>query len=146
MIRLAWAAVAALSLAASPVLAQANENPWKGGAYWEVTGIHLEDGAGLTYAQHLAGQWRESQEYAKSRGWIRDYHVLTNEFPRDGEPDVYLIVKFDRFATPEEGEKRGAEYRAHVKTTQSQMAEASGKRASYRKVGSTTLLQEQVIR
>lgn len=140
------AAAAACLLFSAPLLAQANENPWKGGAYWDVTGIHVEDGSGLAYAQHLAGQWRQSQDYAKSKGWIQGYHVLNNEFPREGEPNIYLVTVFTQFASPEESDRRGAEYRAYMKTTQSQMQAAAAKRAAIRKVGSSMLLQELVIR
>ncbi|MFN7175275.1 MAG: hypothetical protein ACK4MX_00135 [Thermaurantiacus sp.] len=140
------AAGAAVALMMSAVPAMAQENPWKPGAFWEVTGIHVKDGSALTYARHLADSWVGSMEFQKSRGWITGYHVLTNEYPRQGEPDVYLITTFASAPSPEEMDKRAAEWRAAMKLTMAQAEAASGQRAEYRTVGSQVLLREQVRR
>ena len=86
------AMVGALALAVSlPATAQ-DENPWKAGNYWNVSGIHVKDGGGLKYAQYLATEWVKTQEYAKAQGWISDFMVLSNTHPREGEPNLYLVT------------------------------------------------------
>jgi len=135
------AAAAAFLMTAMPVTAQ-DAYPLKPGNYWEVTGIHVDDGAGLTYAKHLANIWSRNMEMQKAKGYIQGYHILGNEYPREGEPDFFLIVVFDKMVNAAEQERRGAEMRAAMKTTMEQMAAESGKRADYRKVGSSTLLRE----
>ncbi|RZI57389.1 MAG: hypothetical protein EOP37_20675 [Rubrivivax sp.] len=45
-----------------------------------------------------------------SKGWIKGYLLLSNAYPRKGEPDLYLILMTDRIATGPEGEKRNDEY------------------------------------
>ncbi len=140
------AAAAACLFAAAPVMAQANENPWKSGVFWEVTGIHVKDGSGLTYANHLATSWQPNMEFQRSKGWIKGYHVLMNEFPRQGEPDIYLITTFDALPSPEEQERRTTEMRAFTKMSMAQATAASGQRAEYRTVGSQILLREQLKR
>lgn len=135
------AAAAAFLMTAMPVAAQ-DVYPLKPGNYWDVTGIHVDDGAGLTYANHLANIYSRNMDMQKAKGYIQGYHILGNENPREGEPDFYLIVVFDKMVDTAEQERRGAEMRASMKTTMEQMAADSGKRADYRKVGSNMLLRE----
>lgn len=136
---LATCAVAGFAFS-QPVVA--NENPFTTGNYWEVTGIHIKDGSGLAYAQFLAAEWRANQEFSKSKGWIKDYFVLGNSYPRKGEPDIYLIIVTDAMTSTAEDEKRQAEYLEWRKKTMTQMEKESGDRAVIREVGSTTLLRE----
>lgn len=146
MARLFWAAAgAALLLSAMPAAAQ-QASPWKPGNYWNVSGIKVKEGHTLTYARHLADVWQKQQDFAKSKGWISGYHVLSNPFPRQGEPDIYLIVITDRMVDADEGDKRAAEMRAHMQMTQEQMVAAAGQRAEYRTNVGNMQLREQVRR
>jgi hypothetical protein len=143
-----WAVAAAgvtMMAIATPTLAQ-EENPWKQGNYWDVSGIHIKDGGGLKYAQFLASSWVKNQEFAKSQGWISSYMVLSNEYPRQGEPDLYLITVFTSMASPDEQDKRTQAWREFNKKTMSQMQAESGARADYRTVGGQMLLRELVLR
>ncbi len=126
--------------------AVADEYPLVAGDFWEVTGIHLKDGGGLGYANFLAAEWRENQEMAKSKGWIKSYMLLSNAYAREGEPDIYLITITDRLASGAEGEKRQAEYMEWKKKTLAQMEKESGNRAEFRTIGSNSLLQEMTFR
>jgi len=122
--------------------ASADEWPFTGGDYWEVSGIHIKDGGGLKYAQWLASEWRADQEFAKSKGWIKGYKVIANAYPRAGEPDVYLVTITESIVSGTEGQKRNAEYMAWKKKSIAQMSAESGNRAEYREVTSNSLLQE----
>ena len=128
------------------VPAAADEWPLVSGDFWEVTGIHLKDGGGLAYANFLASEWRANQEFAKSKGWIKNYMILGNAYPRKGEPDVYLITITDRLVTGPEGEKRQGEYMEWRKKTIAEMQKESGNRAEFRELGSNSLLQELKFR
>jgi len=128
--------------AALPTRASADEWPMVQGDVWEMTGVHLKDGGALAYATFLATEWKADQEFAKSKGWIRGYKVLTNVYGRKGEPDLYLITISERLASGPEAEKRNEEYMAWRKKTQAQMQKESGSRLEIREVGGTSLLQE----
>jgi len=142
----AVAAVGVTMLAvATPTLAQ-EENPWKEGNYWDVSSIHVKDGSGLKYAQFLASSWVKNQEFAKSQGWISSYMVLSNEYPREGEPDLYLIRVYASMPSTDEADKRAEAWREFNKKTMAQMQSESGARADYRTVGSQLLLREMVLR
>jgi hypothetical protein len=136
----AAALAATLSFAcATPAMAQSN--PMVGGDLVEVSSITIDDGHGLDYAKHLAGMWRQQQEYAKSQGWITGYEVLANVNKRPGEPDVILVVRFKSIPDAAEDERRAKQFRDNVKQTDAQMQAASGERAKYRKVLGSQLWQ-----
>ena len=84
---------ASLTLAhAAPALAQ-DAYPMTSGDYVVLSAIQIDDGHTLDYLNHLTGQWRRGQEFAKSQGWITSYEVMANAYPRKGEPDIYLLVR-----------------------------------------------------
>jgi hypothetical protein len=134
---------ASLTMAAG---ASADQWPLVSGSYWEVTGIKVKDGGGLKYAEWLASEWRKDLEFAKSKGWIKDYKIFSNEFPRAGEPDLYLVRITESVVSGAEGEKRQAEYMEWQKKSIAQMSAESGNRAEYREVMGTSLLQELTFR
>ena len=126
--------------------AMAQDWPMVGGDYWEVSAIDVADGAGLKYSKWLAVEWRKNLEFAKSKGWIKEYKVLSNVHARKGEADLYLIRIMEGIPTGAEGEKRGMEWVEFMKKSVSKMQEESGNRAEYREVMSESLLQEMHFR
>jgi hypothetical protein len=146
MKRLALGMVGALLLAVSLSATAQDENPWKAGNYWNVTGIHVNDGGGLKYAQYLATEWVKSQEYSKSQGWISDFMVLSNTHPREGEPDLYLVTIAASLPSSDEADKRGRMSREFNKTTLAQMQAQSAGRAEVREVAGTMQLRHLVLR
>lgn len=135
-------AAASLCLAiASPALAQSTY-PMDQGDYVEISAIQVDDGHGVDYLNHVAGLWRKGQEFAKSQGWISGYEVMSNTYPRKGEPDIYLIVRFPRMVDAAEDAKRDEAYRAYMQRTVTQLQAESGERAKYRKLAGSMLLRE----
>jgi hypothetical protein len=126
--------------------ARADEYPVVLGDYWEVTGVKLKDGGGLIYANHLAGEWRANQEFAKSKGWIKGYLLFQNSYPRAGEPDLYLVTIRSYVESGTETEQRNAEFMEWKKKTVAQMEKETGDRAEYREIVDNFLLQELKFR
>jgi len=131
---------------ALPLPASASEWPMVPGDFYEMTGVHLKDGGALAYANFLASEWKADQDFAKSKGWIKNYMVLSNAYPRKGEPDLYLIVISERLPTGPEADKRDDEYTAWKKKTQAQMEKEAGNRVEIRELTGTSLLQELKFR
>jgi hypothetical protein len=104
----AAATAAALTLSAP---AAAQNFPLAPGEYWEVSGIDVDDGAGVKYANWLATEWRQFNDYAKSHGWISDYLILTNVHNRKDEADFCLITKYASLPDAAESERRTAAFR-----------------------------------
>lgn len=138
---LGLAALGAVSLAfAAPAAAQ-SEWPIEPGDYVEVSMIDIDDGHGLEYAQHLAGDWRKSSDYAKSQGWTSNYQIWTNEFPRDGEAEIWLVTWFPKMTDKAEALAREKAFNAYMATTAAMQEAASGKRATYRKLAGSMLMR-----
>jgi hypothetical protein len=135
---------AATMLFAVPAAAQ--QFPVMGGDYWNVAEVTIDDGHFGDYADHLAGLYRKSIEFQKSKGWIKSSYVLANVNKRAGEPDLYLVTITDRLSTPAEDEARSKEINAYLQSSDRQGDKQSAERAKYRKLGGNMLLQEQVYR
>lgn len=139
------AATIALAVpAATPAIAQ--DYPLKPGEYVQMNGIHVKDGSDLKYAEWLATEWKRFQEYSKSQGWISDYGIYANINPREGEPNIYLVVQFASIPDAAEQERRDKAFDKWSRTTVAEQVAASGNRAEYRTVISSMLLQEYMPR
>ena len=137
--------IAVLTFGASTIMmsgtAVAEEWPFKPGDYWEVTGIDLADGGAYKYSKWLANEWRKNLEFSKSKGWIKDYMVLSNVHGRSDEPDLYLVRVFESMPDSEESQKRQKEYMEWQSKSIEKMQAESGNRAEYRTVMSSSLLR-----
>jgi len=136
----------ALALSAATVTmastASADEWPLAAGDYWSVTGIKVHDGGGWKYASWLATEWKKDAEFAKSKGWIKDYKILSNEYARVNEPDLYLVRIHESVVSAAESEKRNDEYQEWNKKSIESLVNESGNRAEFREVMGSELLQE----
>lgn len=141
-------AIAGLTVSSFAMMnsAIADEWPLKGGDYWEVTGIDIADGGGWKYANWLATEWRKNLEFAKSKGWIKDYMIIANVHNRSDEPDLYLIRVVENVPSAVVNEKRQKEYQAWAEKSIETMVGESGNRAEYRTVMSSSLLQVMSFR
>ena len=141
MKKLLFAAMLAAPFLMSP-LATAQNYPLDYGDFSDVTGIDILDGGGVEYANYLANEWRKNQEFAKSQGWISDYRVYSNMYPRYGEPDLYLMVTYASMPDAAEATRRDEAYRKYMMKTDLQMSTESGNRGKFRTIMSTSLLGE----
>ena len=135
---------AATMLFATPLAAQ--DFPVKGGDYWTVSEITIDDGHFGDYADHLAGLYRKTVDVQKSKGWIKASYILANVNKRANEPDLYLVTISDKLTTPAEDEARAKEVNAYLQSSARQADAQSGERAKYRHLGGNMLLQELVYR
>ena len=133
---------AATMLSAMP--AHAQDLPLVGGDYWDVTAVKIDDGHFAEYADFLVTRARRQNEYAKSKGWIKAYYVLSNNNPRKDEPDLYLVTVSDRMPTPAEQIARDREMNAYMQSDDRREIAGSGQRATYRHIQGDMLLQELV--
>jgi hypothetical protein len=129
----------------SAVPANAQNLPLVGGDYWDVTAVKIDDGHFGDYADFLVNKARKQNEYAKSKGWIKAYYILSNNNPRKDEPDLYLVTVSDRMPTPAEQIARNKEMNTFLQSDDRKEIAASGQRATYRHITGDMLLQELVI-
>lgn len=131
---------AGMMMLSAPAAAQ--ELPLASGNFWNVTEVTIDDGQFATYVDYLAGQYRKNMEFQKSKGWIKDYYILSNNNKRADEPDLYLVTIFDHVTTPAEDIAREKEFNAFMAQNTRQQDAGSGERAKYRHIGGNFLLQE----
>ena len=134
---------AATMFASFPAMAQGI--PLVGGDYWDVTAVKIDDGHFADYADFLVSNSRKQNEFAKSKGWIKAYYVLSNNNPRKDEPDLYLVTISDRMPTPAEQIARNKEMNAFLQSDDRKQLAGSGHRATYRHITGDMLLQELVM-
>lgn len=134
---------AATMLTSIPATAQ--EVPLVGGDYWDVTSVKIDDGHFAEYADFLVSDSRKQNEYAKSKGWIKAYYILSNNNNRKDEPDLYLVTVSDRIPSPAEQIARNKEMNAYLQSDDRKQLAGSGHRATYRHITGDMLLQQLVM-
>lgn len=140
----ALALAPAAATIATPAAAQ--DLPYSYGNYWDVTGVTVEDAGAAQYIDFLASNWKKQQEFAKSKGWISGYHVLSNLYKRPGEPDIYLVTIYAHFPDAAESTARDKAYNDYFKTTMRKSIEESAGRATWRKIISSEFFQEMILK
>jgi len=142
----------AMVLACAPALllptttASAQSYPTDPGDFWDVTGIEMLDGGDLQYLQWIATEWKKEQEFAKSKGWIKSYHVLSNLYPRSGEADLYLVIIYGDFPNAKTMLEQRKAYTEWQAKSLEQLNKENGNRAAFRKVMGSEFLQEQILK
>ncbi len=145
MMKLLTAGLVAASIAFSTT-ASAQDSAYTPGTYWDVQAVHVENGQFENYLDFMADTYRRGQDFARSSGWISGFDILVNVNAREGEPDLYIITRLPRLATPEESVERERLYNEHMSQTTRNATQASGQRVSMRRLGSNMLLQELNLR
>jgi hypothetical protein len=72
--------------------------------------------------------------------------VLSNPYPREGEPNLYLITISASLPSSDEADKRSQMMREFSKSTLAQMQAQSAGRLEIREVGGQMLLRQLVLR
>ena len=133
---------ASMLMVSVPTAAQ--DLPLVGGDYWDVAAIKIDDGHFGDYADFLVSDSRKQNEYAKSKGWIKAYYILSNNNPRKDEPDLYLVTVSDRMPTPAEQIARNKEMNAYFQSDDRKQIAGSGHRATFRHLEGDMLLQQLI--
>ena len=142
---LSAALLAASIIVASPAAAQLDGRSYDIGPFWNVSAIDVEDGHFEEYMTFLSGQWRRIQDFTRQQGWTLDYYVLANEYPRENEPDLYLVTRFRDHPSTEEARRRDAAINRFLEQSPMQQDQASGARSSMRTLGGVMLLREMTF-
>jgi hypothetical protein len=134
------AAALASAITSMPALAQ--ESSYKLGPLWTAARIDVEDGQYENYMDWLNKVWVDNQAFAKSQGWILDYYVLDNVNPRDGEPDLILLTRYNDFPSVAELDRRNAIINKRMSQDDHSADAASGQRKAMRRQMGSVLYRE----
>lgn len=138
------AAALASALTTMPALAQ--QSSYKLGPLWSASRIDVEDGQFENYMDWLNKVWVDNQAFAKSQGWILDYHILDNINSRDGEPDLILLTRFADFPSVAEIDRRSAIMNSRMKQDDHSADAASGQRNKMRRQMGSIMYRELLKR
>lgn len=139
-------AAALTIIAISSVPASGQQSSVKLGGFWNVQRIDVEDGQYENYMDYLTSVWVPSQEFAKSQGWISEYHILDTMAAREGEPDIVLVVRFNEFASNAEIERRNTIMNERMKQDDHSAEVASGQRGKMRSLIGSIMYREMLKR
>lgn len=65
-----------------------------GGSVWAISFIETKPGHFDNYIANLNQIWRRYLDEQKKDGMVLSYKMIPIAFPRDGEPDLMLMVEF----------------------------------------------------
>lgn len=137
-------AAAAAMVIATPAASQ--QSAMKAGPLWTAARIDVEDGQMEKYMDFLTKTWMANQEYAKSQGWLLNYHVLQSINPRDGEPNIILITSYNDFPSAAEAERRDDILNQRMQLDAHSAEAASGQRRAMRKLMGSVMYREMLKR
>ncbi|HEX5644542.1 MAG TPA: hypothetical protein VFX62_03415 [Erythrobacter sp.] len=146
MIKALYAGVAMLATAALAVPAAAQESSYTPGTVWQVGRIDVMPGQFENYMDWLAGQWKKVNELAKAEGIVVDYHVLASTHPRDGEPDLILIIEYKDYMTTAQQQAFDKKVNAMLSQNDRQAGAASAERGKMREQMGSVQYQELVLK
>lgn len=90
----AAALAVALTAAGGGATAQTAARTYDMGPVWEIGYVETKPGMFDDYMAYLNTTWRAIQEENKKKGDVLDYRILSIDSPRDGEPDVILMIQY----------------------------------------------------
>ena len=137
---------AALASALTSVPALAQQSSYQLGPLWTAIRIDVEDGQFENYMDWLTKVWVDNQAFAKSQGWLLDYHILDSVNPRHGEPDLILITRFRDFPSAAEIERRNEIMNKRMNQDDHAADAASGQRTKMRTSMGSVLYRELLKR
>ncbi|MEE9166107.1 MAG: hypothetical protein V3U24_01380 [Candidatus Neomarinimicrobiota bacterium] len=91
-------ALALLGIVTQPLQAQSSDRVWQEGSVWAISYVDTKPGHFNDYISDLSNVWRKYLEAQKKDGLIISYKMLNISFPRDGEPDLILLVEHKDWA------------------------------------------------
>ena len=84
--------------------AQADERAYDdGGSVWTVSFIETKAGHFNDYIENLDNIWRRYLDEQKKDGDVLSYKMIPVSFPRDGEPNLMLMVEFKNWTAFDRG-------------------------------------------
>jgi hypothetical protein len=136
----------ALILIATSAPGITQQSSVKPGTLWTSARIDVKEGQYENYMDYLTKVWIPSQEFAKSQGWISEYHILNTMNAREGEPDIILVTRFNDFPSAAEMERRDAIMNERMKQDDHSSDAAFGQRGTMRQMLGSITYREVVKR
>lgn len=142
-LKIAAVVISTMALAA-PAIAQ--ESSYKDGTVWTAARIDVLPGQFENYMDYLATTWKKIQEAGKAEGMVLNYHVLSTNHARAGEPDLVLVIEYKDYATTAQQEAMSKKVNMMLAQDDRKSDVASGTRTKMRELMGSTQYQELVLK
>ena len=93
----------AAMLAVAPAQADDHRVYEDGGSVWNISFIETKPGYFDDYIENLSQIWKRYLDEQKKDGDVLSYKMIPIAFPRDGEPNLMLMVEFKNWASFDRG-------------------------------------------
>ena len=138
---------AAMVIAAATVTpAMAQESSYRPGTVWEASRIDVLPGQFENYMDFLATTWKKLNELGKAEGVVVEYHVLSTNNARAGEPDLILIIEYKDYQTTAQQEVMQKKVNAALAQNERKADTASGERTKMRELMGSVQYQELILK
>ncbi len=141
-----WATAAMVVAVSMTVPAMAQESSYKPGTVWEAGRIDVLPGQFENYMDWLATSWKKIQELGKAEGIVVDYHVLSTNNARAGEPDLILLIEYKDYLTTAQQEAFNKKVNAMMSQDRRAAGSASAERGKMREQLGSTEYQELILK
>ena len=78
--------------------AQDGGRVYDNGSVWSVSYIETKPGHFDGYIENLSNIWKRYLDEQKKDGHVLSYKMIANGWPRDGEPNLMLMVEYKNWA------------------------------------------------
>ena len=126
--------------------AYADGRDWNDGPVVNVASIRTVDGHFDEYMHWLATTYKKQQETAKAAGLIVSWRVMVVEARGPGEPDIYLITEFKKWAALDHLGSKLDTVSAKVEGSTEKAAQSEADRAKIRTVLGSRTMQEALLK
>ena len=137
--------IAAAVLCVVPMLASADERPYKQGPVTALTYVKIEPGRFDDYMAFLGGSYRKSMEESMKAGLVTSWHIYSTTPRNPNDPDLILAVTYPNMATLDRNDEFDA-ISQRVAGAFAAQNKAFAERGSMRKVIGGDLVREMVLR
>ena len=132
------------AMMATPAMAQ--ESSYRPGTVWEASRIDVLPGQFENYMDYLATTWKKINELGKAEGVVVEYHVLSTNNARAGEPNLILIIEYKDYQTTAQQEAMQKKVNAALAQDNRKAAAAGGERTKMRELMGSTEYQELILK
>jgi hypothetical protein len=116
---------------------------YQNGTYWTVTSVATKPGMYNEYISDLKTVWLKSIEMLIKDGKALSYRMFSNVHPRNGEPDLYLLVEWKSAGDVlDESDEYWDAHEEKLFGSMDKGTEANVKRGDLRTIMSESLLRE----
>jgi hypothetical protein len=143
---LTTAALAAPTGALAQAQAQAAPSSYAPGSVWITSRLEIMPGQFETYMDWLKNNWKPNMEFLKAEGWVLNYHVLTVNNRREGEPHLILVQEWRDYPSTAQREALDDKWLARQRSDNRQAATQNGERQVMRRQMGGMEMQELVLK